>query len=55
MFVKRGLISKEQEEEVFRKKDGFPKTLKKLQTIRDASGGSSSGITNPGRQPIRNL
>jgi general secretion pathway protein E len=46
-LVNRGLISKEQKEEIFQKKDGLQKKLEKLQIIRDASGGSSSKITNP--------
>ena len=46
-LVNQGLISEEQREEIFQKKDGLQKKLEKLQIIRDASGGSSSKITNP--------
>lgn len=47
ILLKRGLISKEQKEEIFKKKDTFRQKLEKLQMIRDASGGSSSRIINP--------
>ncbi|HUT72552.1 MAG TPA: GspE/PulE family protein [Desulfatiglandales bacterium] len=47
ILVNRGLISNEQKEEIFQKKDSLQKKLEKLQIIRDASGGSSSQITNP--------
>ena len=47
ILVNRGLVSKEQKEEIFQKKDSLQKKLEKLQIIRDASGGSSSKITNP--------
>jgi len=47
ILVSRGIISKEQEEDIFRKKDGLQKKLEELQIIRDASGSSSSKITNP--------
>lgn len=47
ILLKRGLISKEQKEEIFKKKDALRQKLEKLQMIRDASGGSSSRIMNP--------
>jgi len=46
-LLKRGLISKAQKEEIFKKKDTLQKRLEKVQVIRDASGGSSSRIINP--------
>jgi general secretion pathway protein E len=47
ILLKKGLISKEQKEEIFKKKDTFRQKLEKLQMIRDASGGPSSRIINP--------
>jgi len=47
IFLKKGLISKEQRQEIFNKKDTLQKKLEKLQVIKDASGGSSSIIINP--------
>ncbi len=47
ILLKRGLISKEQKEEIFKKKDTFRQKLEKLQVIKDASGGPSSRIINP--------
>ncbi len=46
-LLKRGLISKEQTEDIFKKKDTLRQRLEKLQMIRDASGGPSSRIINP--------
>jgi len=45
--LKKGLISKEQRQEIFKKKDTLKKKLEKLQVIKDASGGSSSRIISP--------
>jgi len=47
ILLKKGLISKEQKEEIFKKKDTLRQKLEKLQMIRDASGGPSSRIINP--------
>jgi len=47
ILLKRGLISKEQKEEIFKEKDTLRQKLEKLQMIRGASGGSSSRIMNP--------
>jgi len=47
ILLKRGLISKAQKEEIFKKKDTLQKKLEKLQVIRDASGSSSSRTINP--------
>jgi len=47
IFLKKGLISKEQRQEIFNQKDTLQKKLEKLQVIKDASGGSSSRIINP--------
>jgi len=47
VLLKRGLISKEQRQEVFNKKDTLQKKLEKLQVIKNASGGSSSKVINP--------
>ncbi len=47
VLLKRGLISKAQREEILKKKDTLTKKLEQLQMIRDASGGSSSRLTNP--------
>jgi len=47
IFLKKGLISKEQRQEIFSQKDTLQKKLEKLQVIKDASGGSSSRIINP--------
>ncbi len=46
-LLKRGLISKEQTEDIFKKKDTLRQKLEKLQMLRDASGGPSSRIINP--------
>ncbi len=46
-LLKRGLISKEQTEDIFKKKDTLRQRLEKLQMLRDASGGPSSRIINP--------
>jgi general secretion pathway protein E len=46
-LLKRGLISKEQTVEIFKKKGILQKKLEKLQMIRHASGGPSSRIINP--------
>jgi len=46
-LLKRGLISKEQTVEIYKKKGTLRKKLEKLQMIRDASGGPSSRIINP--------
>jgi len=47
ILLKKGLISKEQRQEIFKKKDTLQKKLEKLQVIKDASGGSSSRIISP--------
>ena len=47
ILLKKGLISKEQRQEIFKKKDTLKKKLEKLQVIKDASGGSSSRIISP--------
>ena len=47
ILLKKGLISKEQKEEIFKKKNTLRQKLEKLQMIRDASGGPSSRIINP--------
>ncbi len=47
IFLKKGLISKEQRQEIFNEKDTLQKKLEKLQVIKDASGSSSSTIINP--------
>jgi len=47
ILLKKGLISKEQRQEIFKKKDSLQKKLEKLQVIKDASVGSSSRIINP--------
>ena len=47
VLLKRGLISKEQRQEIFNKKDTLQKKLEKLQVIKNASGGSSSKVINP--------
>ncbi|MEE8300571.1 MAG: ATPase, T2SS/T4P/T4SS family, partial [Desulfatiglandales bacterium] len=46
-LLKKGLISKVQAGDIFKKKDTLRQKLEKLQVIRDASGGSSSKIINP--------
>ena len=47
ILLKKGLISKEQTVEIYKKKGTLRKKLEKLQMIRDASGGPSSRIINP--------
>ena len=47
ILLKRGLISKEQRQEIFKKKDTLRQKLEKLQVIKDASGGPSSKMINP--------
>jgi len=47
ILFEQGLISKGQREGIFREKDILQKKLENLRIIRDASGGSSSRITNP--------
>ncbi|MBW2003508.1 MAG: type II/IV secretion system protein [Deltaproteobacteria bacterium] len=47
ILLKKGLILKEQSQEIFKKKDTLQKKLEKLQVIKDASGRSSSKIINP--------
>ena len=47
ILLKKGLISKAQVEDIFKKKDTLRQKLEKLQVIRDASGGPSSRIINP--------
>jgi general secretion pathway protein E len=46
-LLKKGLISKVQAGDIFKKKDTLRQKLEKLQVIRDASGSSSSKIINP--------
>ncbi len=47
ILLKKGLITKAQVAEIFKKKDTLKKRLEQLQMIRDASGGSSSRVLNP--------
>jgi len=47
ILLKRGFISKEQRQEIFKQKGTLRERLEKLQVLRDASGGSSSKIINP--------
>jgi general secretion pathway protein E len=47
VLLKKGLISKEQKQEIFQKKDSLKKKLERLQVIKDASGVSSSKLINP--------
>ena len=47
ILFKKGFISKEQRQEIFKQKDILRQKLEKLQVLRDASGGSSSKIINP--------
>jgi len=47
ILLKKGLISKEQKQEIFQKKDTLQKRLEKLQVTRDASGGLSTRIVTP--------
>lgn len=46
ILVNRGLISKEQRDEVFKKKNTLQKKLEKLQMIKGASKSSSSSVIN---------
>ena len=47
ILLRKGLITKAQVAEIFKKKDSLKKRLEQLQMIRDASGGSSSRVLNP--------
>lgn len=47
VLLKRGLISKEQRDEIFKKKNTLQMKLEKLQMIKGASKGSSSSVSNP--------
>ena len=46
ILLKKGLISKDQRQEIFNKKDILQKKLEKLHVIKNASRGSSSRIIN---------
>jgi general secretion pathway protein E len=47
ILLKRGFLSKEQKQEIFKRKGTLKKRLEKLQMIQDASGSSSSKVLNP--------
>jgi general secretion pathway protein E len=47
ILLDKGVISMEQKEEIFKKKNTLQKKLEQLQLIRGASGSSYSKITNP--------
>jgi general secretion pathway protein E len=47
VLLNRGLISREQREEIFKKKDMLQGKLEKLQMIKGASKGTSSSVMNP--------
>jgi general secretion pathway protein E len=47
VLLKRGLLSKEQRDEVFKKKDTLQRKLEKLQMIKGASKSSSSSVVTP--------
>jgi general secretion pathway protein E len=47
ILLKRGLLSKEQRDEIFKKKDTLQKKLEKLQMIKGASKSFSSSVVNP--------
>jgi len=47
ILLKRGLLSTEQKDEIFKKKDALRKKLEKLHMIKGASRGSSSSVVNP--------
>jgi general secretion pathway protein E len=47
ILFNRGLISKEQKDEILRKKDTLQKKLERLQVLKGASKGTSSGVSSP--------
>jgi general secretion pathway protein E len=47
ILVKKGLIFKEQTDQIIRKKDTLQKKLERLQVIKGASKGSSSSVSSP--------
>ena len=47
ILLSRGLISKEQRDEIFKKKNTLQRKLEKLQMIKGASKGSSLSVINP--------
>ncbi len=47
ILLKRGLLSKEQRDEIFKKKNALQGKLEKLQMIKGASKGTSSSVMNP--------
>ena len=47
ILLKRGFLSKEQKQEIFKRKGMLKKRLEKLQMIQDASGSASSKVLNP--------